>query len=116
MKIYDYRAYIRRLYWIDTSLEGDLHGSLLELSGNIEKLEINLDEFYINITLQEEYSQDQVNIIISEITDKIQKFVLNNIEATNIPNEEKENFRQLVESGICLFDYSLVGNVIMVSL
>lgn len=112
--IYKYRSYIRNLYLKNTQLQEDLKE--IENNTKIEKLDVDIKNFYIGVLLNENSDREDMSNIIFAISDKIQKFIIDNINNISVPNEEKNEFEEFISNSRLLYDMSNVGKLIKFSL
>lgn len=119
--VYKFRSYIRDLYKKDTTLEGDLVDSVYSIFENkdmIGRFSTDISEGYIEVVLLKEsnITMDDLGKVVNEVTNSVQKFILNNIHNINVPQNEREEFVQFVNSRNSLFEHFVIGNMIKFNL
>lgn len=109
---YDTRTKIRKLYDRDTAYKGNLVESILQAKLNfnsIEQINVSIQDYSISVTLNKDNSDYQIkNSIISYINDRINEFIMNNIDELDISEEDKNK----IMGGSSFTDYHVLGNSI----
>lgn len=116
--VYKFRSLMRDLYSRDVYVNGDLTHDICESiqDEHIEKLEIGIREFYIDINFYKETSQEIINDTIFRIKNAVSNFILLNINSLKLEEDEIPLFKTFIGEAAVIFDVIYLGNNVRISL
>ena len=116
--VYKFRSLMRDLYSRDVYVNGDLTHDICESiqDEHIEKLEIGIREFYIDINFYKETSQEIINDTIFRIKNAVSNFILLNINSLKLEEDEIPLFKTYIGEAAVIFDVIYLGNNVRISL
>lgn len=116
--VYKFRSLMRDLYSRDVYVNGDLTHDICESiqDDHIEKLEIGIREFYIDINFYKETSQEIINDTIFRIKNAVSNFILLNINSLKLEEDEIPLFKTFIGEAAVIFDVIYLGNNVRISL
>ena len=116
--VYKFRSLMRDLYSRDVYVNGDLTHDICESiqDEHIEKLEIGIREFYIDINFYKETSQEIINDTIFRIKNAVSNFILLNINSLKLEEDEIPLFKTFIDEAAVIFDVIYLGNNVRISL